>query len=598
MPKLRVGRTLTVAATHLVGRAPSYLGAVLALQLGLALVVLPLVRFLFRRVLGRLGLPSLTQLDLARLLTDPVSLLLAVLVLVLLATGVVLELAVVTALAARHRAGRPDGPAELAADLVALTRRLWTPQTLLLVPYVLVLIPLTGAGTLTLLLRDLRLPDFISGELLKSTPGTVLYGALLAGVLVLAVRTLPTIACLLGGDLPSEALAHAWRVTRGRFWRLTAVAVTVVLVGAVGLAGISSLGVLPTRYVETRHPGLATAVAGLSLALVEVAAFVVVGLLAALLSHVALALLEAEGEQPEASSVTVRFAAPPTRRQRAVGLVGLVVLLGVLAVRDAALLRGLEDEPRTELVAHRGYTAGGVENTIESLEAAAVLHPAYVELDVMQTADEGLVVMHDNSLRRLAGTSGTVAGSTLAELTATTVRAGGLSGTIPAFDDYLQRAGELGVDLLVELKPHGGETASYVPDVVAALQAHGMAEDALVQALDPGLLDQVHALDPTIETGLVVPLNVGDLPRTDADFVTLEDFSYTRRLAEQARAEHVRIFVWTVNDPRAMRGYFRDGADAIITNRLSVARRELAAVTEDTSTSSRLEDVLASRLLG
>ena len=54
------------------------------------------------------------------------------------------------------------------------------------------------------------------------------------------------------------------------------------------------------------------------------------------------------------------------------------------------------------VMAHRGYFVNAVENTLGSLEAASVFKPDYVELDVVESADGELFVIHDNNLKRMA----------------------------------------------------------------------------------------------------------------------------------------------------------------------------------------------------
>ncbi|HIZ54380.1 MAG TPA: glycerophosphodiester phosphodiesterase, partial [Candidatus Enterococcus avicola] len=66
-------------------------------------------------------------------------------------------------------------------------------------------------------------------------------------------------------------------------------------------------------------------------------------------------------------------------------------------------------------------------------------------------------------------------------------------------------------------------------------------------------------------------LNIGNLPKTSADIVVIEEFSLNRRLIEQARDKGKGIAVWTVNREELVRRAFGLNVDGIITNEPSRA---------------------------
>ncbi|TGJ97535.1 hypothetical protein DLJ96_06185, partial [Actinotalea fermentans ATCC 43279 = JCM 9966 = DSM 3133] len=285
----------------------------------------------------------------------------------------------------------------------------------------------------------------------------------------------------------------------------------------------------------------------------------------------------------------------PRAVRAAVGLGAVLVLLAVTAANTRAMTTLVREEPGA-VIAHRGDPGGGVENSIASLESAAVLGADYVELDVLQAADGGLVVFHDLTLRRLAGTDRAVHTMTLDELTATTIRQGGFEATIPSLDEFVERARELDVPLLVELKAHGHETPTFVADVVALLRAQGVADEYLVQSIYPEQADEVHALGPEIAVGYVVPFLRGALGDLPVDFVAIEQSSDSARVRAGARAAGIEVYVWTVNDPATMRAQLRGGVDGIITSSPRRAVAERATVRDDLALSTRLEDELRDAL--
>ena len=101
--------------------------------------------------------------------------------------------------------------------------------------------------------------------------------------------------------------------------------------------------------------------------------------------------------------------------------------------------------------AHRGlHTEDGSvpENSLPAFRAAAEAGYA-VEMDVHLTADDQLVVFHDDTLERMCGVQGVIDDFTLAELRA--LRLGKTDCVIPTFAEALEALGGR-VPLLLEIK--------------------------------------------------------------------------------------------------------------------------------------------------
>jgi len=73
-------------------------------------------------------------------------------------------------------------------------------------------------------------------------------------------------------------------------------------------------------------------------------------------------------------------------------------------------------------------------------------------MDVQETKDGQFVMMHDATLKDLAGVDKHPQELTLAELTALDISENGHRTKISSFDAYLKRANQLGQRLLIEIK--------------------------------------------------------------------------------------------------------------------------------------------------
>jgi glycerophosphoryl diester phosphodiesterase len=143
------------------------------------------------------------------------------------------------------------------------------------------------------------------------------------------------------------------------------------------------------------------------------------------------------------------------------------------------------------LYCHRTANKDAPENTLDSLEQAALLGCDVIEIDIRRTLDGVLVLNHDGVLERLTDGEGTVDQSyfvELAHLDAGKWMGQRFSGDrIARFDDALRLAHRLNVRLALDIKTRG-----LGPDILRALEREGMMERVEIG----GEPDDVRALLP------------------------------------------------------------------------------------------------------
>lgn len=131
-----------------------------------------------------------------------------------------------------------------------------------------------------------------------------------------------------------------------------------------------------------------------------------------------------------------------------------------------------------------------------------------------------------------------------------------------------------------------------VERLVTLLKKEKVTDKYLVQSLDQPVIEKIEQADPTLETGIILALNIGNLPKTSADFIVLEDFSINKRLLTQAKQNNKMVFVWTVNKEKLMQMYLRKNIDGIITNYPKKAIELRESFNENDSLRSRIENRL------
>ena len=147
--------------------------------------------------------------------------------------------------------------------------------------------------------------------------------------------------------------------------------------------------------------------------------------------------------------------------------------------------------------AHRGlHTEDGTvpENSLPAFRAAAEAGYA-VEMDVHLTADDQLVVFHDDTLERMCGVPGVIDDFTLAELRA--LRLGDTDCVIPTFAEALAALGGR-VPLLLEVK-RGHNNRRLCELTLAALRTYG--GPYCVESFDPTIVAWFRRNAPDILRG-------------------------------------------------------------------------------------------------
>ena len=414
-------------------------------------------------------------------------------------------------------------------------------------------------------------------------------GAVLAAglTLVLAwlasgwILSLPLV--LFEGLAPREALAESRRRTAGSrrvvvmlllAWGLASVVISFLTTSAVVL-GARQLVPLATGTL----PRLVFAIGG-TLA-VWFAASLVVNLVttvsfSAVLSE-AYRRLTAVGHVEAALLPAGRLSAPAgrlrlnRRRVAAVLCVGcaFVATLGGLAARQVRF----DDD--VVVIGHRGAGKFAPENTLASVERAIADGADWVEVDVQETTDGEVVVVHDSDFMKLAGVPLKVWEATIAEVEAVDVGSRfdpAFAGErVPTLAAVLEACrGRAGVTIELKDYGHGQMLEERVAGIV---EACGMESDVVVMSLKPAVVKRMKSLRPDWTVGLLMSVSVGDASTLEADFLAVNARYVSRGFVRRAHRAGKQVFVWTTNDAVSISRMIGRGVDGVITDDPDLARR-------------------------
>ncbi|MFD0619855.1 glycerophosphoryl diester phosphodiesterase membrane domain-containing protein [Paenibacillus sp. GCM10027629] len=217
------------------------------------------------------------------------------------------------------------------------------------------------------------------------------------------------------------------------------------------------------------------------------------------------------------------------------------------------------------IMAHRGYSMKGVENSLEALQGAIDAKADYAEIDVQLTKDGQLAVIHDTNLKRLTGRNVAVNDLTMDELRKLELRQDDFKGRIHTLEEFIVYA-KGKIKLNIEIKLHGREQENIVDKVVAVIHKHQFIEQCVVQSLDYHVVVKVQEVEPKLKTGYVVFASTGVMSWIHADFIVLEESMVTERAIASAKLLNKTLYVWTVNNTPDIEGYYYMGVDGVITD--------------------------------
>ena len=541
-------------------------------------VFTPLVTWVARRIVQSSGDPVISNFDIAAFLLSPTGAAFVIVVAALTVSLLLGEFAGLSWIAGHALAKRRVTVVGTIAlvlrklpRLIGLSARVFVRLVLLAAPFVagagLVWLTTLAGHDINYYLAD-RPPEWRRALLIAGILGALL--VLLAAWLL--ARWLYAVPALVLEDTPPRrALADSTRATRGRLLRIVALLVVwwlLVTAAAVAITWVCR---------QMSDAGLDWAGIDARRVLPLVALFVTVSLVGGFLySGVHLTghqFLVTRMYAEQVDPARWRALASPDAvlanpRRLALPAIVVVVLLLVSALGLAWLAASRVPDAEVAITAHRGASLAAPENTLAAFRAAMDAGATYAELDVQHTRDGEIVVLHDGDLLRMADDARKLADLSAADVATIDV---GRKRDVSFAGEHVPRLEEV-IDLVrgrmklnVELK-YNVPDPSLARDVVELLRRAAFLDDAVITSLDYAAIKQVEEIEPRLRTGHIVTAAVGNVTRTDADFLSLNSAQAKPSLIRQAHAAGKEIHVWTVNTPEVMVRMIERGVDNIITD--------------------------------
>jgi len=231
-----------------------------------------------------------------------------------------------------------------------------------------------------------------------------------------------------------------------------------------------------------------------------------------------------------------------------------------------------------QVTAHRGSSMNAPENTMSAINLAIQEQADYVEIDVQQTKDGKLVVLHDSNLQRVAGIAQNIWDLDYEELRQLDV--GSWFDTkftqerVPCLEEVIEAVkGKIKLNIELKLNGHEQELA---PQVVKLVGEQKIVEQCVISFADYHALLQVKALNPQLATGLIMPTAMAQVDELKVDFYSVQSLVATTDFINQAHALGREVHVWTINKPTEIETFLNRRVDNIITDTPKTLRGLLA----------------------
>ena len=557
--KISIPRLFGKIWTNIYKNKSTYLAVATVLQLAL-LAGVWLISNIFRLALNFAGEDNLDKNNIYHIISNPISFILLIVLILTAAFFMFIEFSTLTFTIYGQLIESTYSIRNIASNAWKKMKNLIGMQIIFFIGYFILSIPVANIGIKSILSQNFYIPKFITDELSKSNSGSLILSVVVVAtyIHIRLMFTLPLTA--IGDKKILDSIKESWRLTKkDKLKFFITIGIFELIYATISLFTLS----LTTSFLAFIDPkGNNFIIETLFFTILSTTVFFF-GALSKVTSITAIITVLIEENQ--ISKELIINKKEDKKKSRVLLFLSTLLVLGIIVFNGYTLYsNGVNNNIKT--IAHRGYIEKGVENSIEALEAAAKAGADYVEMDVLMTKDNKFIVMHDYNLKRLAGINKKVQDMTYNELVGLPISQSGHTSKIPSFEEYVKRAKELNMKLVVELKPHGGEPNNYVDIFLEKVKELDIEKNYKYMSLDLKIMEELESKAPQLETGYIIPFQFGKFSNNNVDFFAIEDFSFSNSLVEQAKKLNKSVYVWTINEPSLITKYLQSPANGIITD--------------------------------
>ncbi|MBV8695679.1 MAG: glycerophosphodiester phosphodiesterase [Chloroflexi bacterium] len=244
---------------------------------------------------------------------------------------------------------------------------------------------------------------------------------------------------------------------------------------------------------------------------------------------------------------------------------------------------------RLQRVAHRGGARLAPENTLAAFRNALTMPIDVIELDVQMSHDHHLIVFHDATVEHLTDGQGNILDLDFAYLRSLNAAAHFPGGwptceQIPTLREALALAkGRIKVYIEIKRSKKEGVYGRYpniAEAVVREVRALKMLQEVLIISFDWDMLLLIRALEPALQTGVLVSSEIWDMHAENAlamlvkrarvlgvSWINMDYHLFTPMMRDELYRQGLKLGLWTINTTEEMQSLIRVGIDSLTTDR-------------------------------
>jgi glycerophosphoryl diester phosphodiesterase len=269
-----------------------------------------------------------------------------------------------------------------------------------------------------------------------------------------------------------------------------------------------------------------------------------------------------------------------TRKQITAPLFFILLIASVAGavLTGNQLLNTIPADNDTTVIAHRRAAGKTPENPLVSIRHAINDSADWVKLDVQETSDGNVIVIHDSDFMKLASAPLKVRDVALKEIQKTDIgnwlNSGLSTERVPTLAEALEVA-KGNCHVLIELKYYG-HNQQLEQRVAEIVEQAGMVKNIAIMSLKYEGIRKFRTLRPDWPVGLLSSKAIGKLSDLDVDFLAINTAIAKPAFIRRIQSTGKQVYVWTVNDQVAMSRMMTLGVDGLITDEPALAREVLS----------------------
>jgi len=237
-----------------------------------------------------------------------------------------------------------------------------------------------------------------------------------------------------------------------------------------------------------------------------------------------------------------------------------------------------------EIWGHRGAYDHAPENTLTGFQMAVDMGADGVELDIQLTKDGEVVVIHDETVDRTSNGHGYVKDKTLSELKKLNFNKRGitppLTMEIPTLAEVLELLKPTSLKINIELKTGIVYYEGIEAKALEIADKYDIIDRIIWSSFNHYSVRKVKQLEPDAETALLCSggiLITGEQCKKTGASALHPQIMQLRYLGlvEDCHKRGIKVRTWTVNEPEQFKMVKDLKVDAIFTNRIDAALREI-----------------------